>query len=165
MAQGQPELEATFSCAAQVGTRGSVIEEPMEALLAATSQSLNAPGRCNDGFMRDDAILVVTVITDEEDRSEGGPEDWRLALLETKQGNPDALVVLGLVGDNNIEDGLLGGPCFLLDADGSPRLQQFVSSFGGVLGSVCASDYTPFFQTAVGSIDSACDDFVPPVIF
>jgi hypothetical protein len=163
MVDTQPELEATFSCAAQVGTDGSAIEEPMDALLAATSQALNAEGRCNAGFLRDDAILVVTLITDEDDRrSTGDPEDWRRLLLEAKRGDEAALVLLGLVGDNNVDGGLLGGPCSGSDADGSPRLQEFVESVNGIVGSVCASEYSNFFQTAVGTVDSACEDFVPP---
>jgi hypothetical protein len=166
MASDQPDLEATFSCVAQVGTSGSVIEEPMDAILAATSEPLNAKGRCNDGFLRDDAILVVTLITDEDDRrSTGDPEDWRRLLLGAKAGNEDALVVLGLVGDGNVVAGLLGGQCRLFEASAAPRLQELVSSVDGVLGSVCAPDYAPFFQTAVGTIDSACSDFVPPIIF
>jgi len=166
MSNNQPDLESTFSCVAQVGTDGSAIEEPMDAVLAATSATLNARGRCNAGFLRDDAILVVTVITDEEDdRSTGEPEDWRRILLELKGGDEDALVLLGLVGDNNVDGGLLGGPCSSADADGAPRLQELVDGASGVLGSVCAVDYSPFFQTAVGAIDSACSDFVPPVIF
>jgi hypothetical protein len=166
MSDTQPDLEATFSCVARVGTDGSAIEEPMDALLAATSAELNAEGRCNAGFLRDDAILVVTFITDEEDRrSQDEPEDWRALLLERKYGNPDALVILGLVGDNNVDGGLIGGPCRALDADGAPRLQTFVDSLSGVLGSVCAPDYAPFFATAVSSVDSACSQFVPPPIF
>jgi len=163
MVDQQPELEATFSCLAQVGTDGPAIERPMDAVLAATSATLNAPGRCNAGFLRDDALLVVTFITDEEDRrSDGDPADWRQTLLDAKYRNTDALVLLGLVGDNNVDGGLLGGPCGARDADGSARLQEFVDSVDGVLGSVCAPDYTPFFQTAVGLIDSACSDFVTP---
>lgn len=166
MTDSQPDLEATFSCVARVGTDGSAIEEPMDAVLAATSEGLNDPGRCNAGFLRDDAILVVTFITDEEDRrSRGEPEEWKSLLLDRKYKNPDALVMLGLVGDNNVDGGLLGGPCSLFDADGAPRLQSFVESLSGVLGSVCAPDYAPFFGTAVSTIDSACDEFVPPVIF
>jgi hypothetical protein len=166
MTDAQADLEATFSCVARVGTDGSAIEEMMDSVLEATSPLLNASGRCNEGFLREDAVLVVTFVTDEEDRrSEGDPEQWRSALLAAKGGNEDALVVLGLVGDNNVDGGLLGGPCSGSDADGSPRLQSFVDSLDGVLGSVCAPDYTSFFQTAVGSIDSACADFVPPIIF
>jgi hypothetical protein len=166
MLDTQPELEATFACAAQVGTDGASIEKPIDAIVAATGAALNAPGRCNAGFLREDALLVVTFITDEEDRrSEGDPEDWRQALLDAKHGNEDAVVLLGLVGDNNIDGGLLGGPCRAVDADGAPRLQEVVGSLDGVLGSVCAPDYTPFFQTAAGSINRACSSLVPPAIF
>jgi hypothetical protein len=166
MTDRQPDLETAFACVARVGTDGSAIEEPMDSVMQATSAPLNAPGRCNEGFLRDDAVLVVTFITDEEDRrSEDDPPDWRETLLGVKAGNDDALVVLGLVGDNNVDGGLIGGPCRAVDADGAPRLQEFVRSVDGVLGSVCAPDYTGFFQTAVGSIDSACSDFVPPIIF
>jgi hypothetical protein len=166
MVAQQPDLEATYSCLALVGTDGAAVEKPMDAVLAATSRTLNAPGRCNAGFLREDAVLVVTFVTDEEDRrSEGEPADWRRTLLALKSGNEDALVLLGLVGDNNVDGGLLGGPCAGRDADGSPRLQEFVNSVDGVLGSVCAPDYTPFFQTAVGSIDGACSDFQTPATF
>jgi hypothetical protein len=166
MVNDQADLEATFDCVARVGVGGSIFEEPMDAMLAATSETLNAAGRCNAGFLREDAVLVVTVITDAEDRySAGDPELWQSGLLARKADNGDALVVLGLVGDNNVEGGLLGGQCGLLDAAGAPRLQDFVRRTDGILGSVCAPDYAPFFQTAVGSIDSACDDFVPPPIY
>jgi hypothetical protein len=168
MADQQPALADTFSCVANVGTDGSVFEEPMDAMLEAAGATLNAPGRCNEGFLREDAVLVVTFITDEEDsRSEGDPEDWQRILLDAKGRNEDAVVVLGLVGDNNVEGGLPGGPCGGSDADASPRLQSFAQSFGrrGLLGSVCAADYTPFFALAVGWIENACAEFVPPVIF
>ena len=164
MVGDQLDLEATFDCVARVGVGGSIFEEPMDAMLAATSEALNAESRCNAGFLRRDAVLVVTLITDAEDRySAGDPELWRSSLLARKSDNDDALVVLGLVGDNNLDAGLLGGQCGRLDAAGAPRLQEFVRSTNGILGSVCAPDYAPFFQTAVGSIDSACDDFVPPI--
>jgi hypothetical protein len=164
MVSDQPALEAAFDCVARVGVGGSIFEQPMDAMLAATSETLNATGRCNAGFLRDDAVLVVTLITDAEDRySAGDPELWRSNLLARKADSNDALVVLGLVGDSNVAGGLLGGQCGRLDAAGAPRLQEFVRRAGGILGSVCAPDYTPFFQTAVGSIDSACDDFVPPI--
>lgn len=168
MTDQQPDLASTFSCAANVGTQGSAVEKQIAAMLEATSAALNAPGRCNAGFLRDDAMLVVMLVTDEEDdRSEAEPEDWRRLLLDVKGGKEDAVVVLGLVGDNNVEGGLPGGPCSGADADAAPRLQTFVNSFEerGVLGSVCAPDYTPFLSLTVGWIERACREFVPPVLF
>jgi hypothetical protein len=168
MTDQQPDLASTFSCAANVGTGGSAVEKQIAATLEATSAALNAPGRCNAGFLREDAMLVVMLVTDEEDdRSEAEPEDWRRLLLDVKGGREDAVVVLGLVGDNNVEGGLPGGPCSGGDADAAPRLQTFVNSFEerGVLGSVCAPDYTPFLSLTVGWIERACREFVPPVLF
>lgn len=166
MTESQPDLEATFSCAARVGTFGNVLEQPMTSLLSAVSPELNAPGQCNDGFSRSDAILVVTFITDEDDdRSPGDPAAWRDELVAAKGGDESALVVLGLVGDTNVAGGLEGGPCLLTDAAPAPRLQQFVRSVPhGSLGSVCAPDYSPFLARAVTEIDAACRAFVPPPV-
>lgn len=166
LSPGQPELEQTFSCIAKVGTFGVANEQPMDAMLQAISAQ-NGPGGCNEGFLREDAILVVTLITDSDDRASiGNPETWRAALIALKGGDEGAVVVLGLVGDNNLDEPLPGGPCgFLGLAVGAPNLQAFVQSLQqGSLASVCADDYSPFFAEAVSSIDTACDEFVPPVI-
>jgi hypothetical protein len=166
MSEAQADLEGTFSCAARVGTFGNVLEQPMTSLLSAVGPELNAPGGCNEGFSRSDAILVVTFITDEDDeRSPGDPADWRDELVAAKGGDESALVVLGLVGDTNVSGGLPGGPCLLTDSAGAPRLQQFVRSLPhGSLGSVCAADYAPFLASAVAEIDAACRAFVPPPV-
>jgi hypothetical protein len=163
----QENLSDTFSCIAQVGTFGDSGELPMDAMLQATSSAKNRPGGCNEGFLRDDAILVVTFITDDDDESStGNPAIWQQTLLDAKHDDPKALVVLGLVGDNNLDQGLRGGPCQFFEANGAPALQSFVQSFGdrGLLASVCAEDYSPFFEEAVSTIDTACDEFIPPVI-
>lgn len=163
---GQGNLADTFACIARVGTFGDSGEQPMDAMLQATSVAKNGAAGCNAGFLRDDAILVVTFITDEDDEnSSGTPDTWRQALLAAKHDDQDAVVVLGLVGDNNLDQPLPGGPCGFLSASGAPRLQSFVSNIEhGSLASVCADDYGQFFEAAVNSIDTACDLFVPPAI-
>ena len=163
--QGQPDLESVFSCLGKVGTFGDVGEQPMDAMLRAVSASENATTGCNTGFLRDDAILVVVLVTDEDDtRSQGKAEAWKTALLAAKGGNDRAVVVLGFVGDDNIEDGLPGGPCPLLSVSfGAPELQRFIQSMPlGSLASVCAENYAPYFAQVVGSIQNACDEFSAP---
>lgn len=169
--QSEPDLEQTFLCMADVGTFGSGNEVPIDAVLAAIGDHNTGDGGCNDGFLRDDAVLVVTIITDEEDDhdgffgSEGEPAQWHQAVLEAKGGNETAAVVLGLVGDTDLPDGL----CEPLDdggvdgAEASPRLREFVEAFGsrGFVGSVCAPSYDGFFSDAVSVIDTACDEFEP----
>lgn len=81
-----PDLAGAFECAALVGAGGDGNERPMDAMIQAVGP-LNQAGECNAGFIRDDAILVVTFITDEsEDESGGTPASWKQALLDAKSG-------------------------------------------------------------------------------
>jgi hypothetical protein len=157
------DLAGTFACLAEVGTAGSGMEQPMAAMLAAVY-----PGLCNEGFLREDAVLIVTFITDEDDvhKSPGTPNEWAEQLVEAKMGDPGAVVVLGLFGDSLQPDGI----CELQEEGGDKGaqdgfyLRQFVKKFDdrGLVGSVCAPDYGAFFEDAVGIIDAACDAYVPP---
>jgi hypothetical protein len=189
--QDQPDLVGAFSCMGARGFAGSGNERTMDSLLQSVT-ALDDPGQCNDGFLRDDAILVVTVITDEEDsgadvnaspaldgscepadgdpNSAGAPDTWHDALVATKADDPAAVVVLSLLGDCDV-----GGACpgIAMDpfdatvpitgAEPAPRLRAFTQSFEhGSVGPVCAADYAPFFADAVSVIDTACSEFEPP---
>lgn len=161
MLDSQPNLTDTFACVAKVGAGGDGNELVVQAMMEAIGTQ-NEPGQCNEGFLRDDAILVVTFITDEEEdgKSPGNPTTWKQFLVDAKNGNEEAVVMLGIVGDPDVAGGVCanGG-----DADPAPILRGFAESFTyGQWGSVCAADYTPFFVDAVSVIDAACDDFVPP---
>jgi hypothetical protein len=170
MDSGEPDLHAAFSCAAKVGT-GSTLdpEKPMEAMVQAASPSGPAHD-CNEGFFREDAILVVTFITDEDDDegngSNGTPDGWKASIVAQKSGDETAIVVLGLFGDNDQPNAICPpfDPDNAAGAEPSVRLRQFAESFGdrGFIGSICADSYDPFFQQAVSIIESTCSDFVPP---
>ena len=159
MVDGQPNLSQTFQCLAKVGTDGDGSERPMEAMIAAVS-TLNVPGQCNEGFLRKDALLVVTFITDEEDtgKSNGAPVGWNAGLVAAKYGSEKSIVVLGLIGDPDQPN-----PVCTDGAEASPRLREFAESFTyGSWGSICSPDYAPFFDAAVSVIDTACSQFEPP---
>lgn len=166
--QSEPNLTGAFSCAARVGTGSTQDpERPMEAMVAATSPNGDV-GACNEGFIRDDAILVVTFITDEDDNagdSAGTPVGWKAALVAAKKGDENAIVVLGVYGDNDQPNAICApfDPDSSNGAEPSPRLREFVTSFGerGVSGSVCSNSYEDFFKDAVSVIDTTCDEFVP----
>ena len=154
MTQDQTDLDGTFECVADMGATGNSNERPMEAMLAALGPQTEQNG-CHPGFLRDDAILVVTLISDEEETgSPGDPSSWRTDLLALKDNNETAIVVLALSGDAETP----GQEC-----TPTPKLTQFVDSFGerGFVESVCEPDYGPFFDQAVEVIDYACDNFEP----
>jgi hypothetical protein len=164
MSDGQPDLEGTFACLAEVGIAGSLNETQAGAAVAAVGDALSGPGACNEGFVRDDAILVVTLISDENDMySVGDPASWHQAIVDAKGGNEEAIVFLGLVGDTEVP----GGLCQDWDMDGNgardaPALRELADSFvHGTWASVCEPDYVPFFLESVAVIDTACDEFVP----
>jgi hypothetical protein len=160
MVDGQPNLSTTFECLAKVGTNGDGSERPMEAMIAGITV-LNGAGACNEGFLRQDALLVVTFITDEEDdeESNGNPAGWNAALVAAKKGAEQNIVVLGLIGDPDQPNPV----CAMDQAEASPRLRMFAESFThGTWGSICSPDYAPFFDQAVSVIDTACEQFEPP---
>ena len=172
-------LAEKFACAALVGTGGDGDEKPMQALGAALTPPNTDAGECNEGFLRDDALLVVVIITDEEDDHEteaeacnmtpqdgsaGEPDQWYDTVVGVKDGIESNIVVLSLVGPTGADacpalDKCNGG---IVGAEPATRIVEFTNMFThGFVGPVCG-DYDPFFQEAVGTIKSACDDFTPP---
>lgn len=141
------DLENGFECAALVGTSGSGSERQAEALLASMRPYLSSPGQCNEGFFREDAKLIVTFITDEEDKdSPGSPYSW-INEVEYYRSLDD-IVVLGLIPMPESE-------CAY---SSSTRLKDFILSFpDSFLGDVCAEDYSQFFSDAISTIESSCN--------
>jgi hypothetical protein len=166
------DLTESFGCAAQLGTLGNGFERPMEAMVTTLGKSLDVPGGCNEGFLRDDALLVIVIITDEYDgpgdpeadfpardppTSLGTPQTWYDAVVAAKAGIPQNAVALVIT---NYAD----GPCPPSDEghDGV-NLVEWVEQFGdnGFLGGICEPDYGPMFAEATGVIQTACENFVP----
>lgn len=155
----EPDLSAAFQCAAKVGSDGDGNERPMGAMVGALSQDLAQPGSCNEGFVREDAILVVTIITDEEDDGSNGlPAGWYANVISSKLGDANAIVMLGLINDTDA-----AMPVCPPDSQDPAKLRTFVDMFpNSIRGSVCGASYNDFFQQAVDLIDTTCEEFIPP---
>lgn len=65
---GLAQLPKALSCMAAVGDQGCAFEQPLESLRVALSAPENA------GFFRDDALLVIAILTDEDDCSSDDPD-------------------------------------------------------------------------------------------
>ncbi|MCY0987870.1 hypothetical protein OV203_12095 [Nannocystis sp. ILAH1] len=154
---GQPELEEAFTCVASMGTNGA--DQVAEATVKALADGINGPGGCNEGFLRDDALLVVVAIQDTYDQeSEGTPEDWRDALVVAKGGDADAVVLLVISTDKDDPAGLCG---YKPSSEHALRTWTELMQPNAKFGSACAMDYVSFFDTAATMIKSQCDVFVP----
>jgi hypothetical protein len=96
-----PDIPGTFACLARVGTYGS--NKMGDGLVAAMSTELNGPGGCNEGFIRDDALLVLMMIGPEDPLpgpgvSEGTWQEWRQAVIDAKHDDLSAIVAAGIIG-------------------------------------------------------------------
>lgn len=163
-------LATELPCALSQGVAGDPDERPMDMLQAALSDEALAPGGRHDGFLRDEGLLVVVLLTDEEDDleaatqwgSEGDPPDWVDAIAAKKGGYPQDVVVLSLVGHDKPNE----CPAFQWDgmqgAEIAPRLIEFTESFPqGAVGDICAAEYTTFLFSVVPGVAAACDQYVP----
>jgi len=160
----QDDLSVKFPCMAQIGTSGSFIEQPVTAIVAALDPAKAGSGECNEGFLRDDAILVIVILTDDPpyngDFDDAHPmtdtTGWYPAVLEAKNGDPEAMVVIGFIPWNDIS-------CVPLSLE-SPNLIGFVDAFGkqGVKASICEPDFGPIFAQTVETIVTTCENFDPP---
>jgi hypothetical protein len=171
----EPDLAGKFACIAKVGPTGSDDERMARGLLNAINPANNAPGACNDGFSRLDSLLVVVMITDEDDvpdvcgnepfspcgcqtcGSGGDSSAWHDELVGYKAGIEQNIVVLSLLGLSG------NNSCGAVPAS---KLMGFAHKFGdnGYTGDVCASSYDSFFAAVLPVIDQACQKYVPPPI-
>lgn len=166
----EPDLESRFSCIAKVGAGGDDEEKPVTSLLTALSPGKAAAGACNEGFFRLDSLLVIVIITDEDDvvqecdpdewpcfpsGTEGTPQQWHDTILTYKANIPENVVVLSLLGRE------LDNPC---GATPASRLMSFTNDFGsnGYIGDICAQSYDQFFLETLPIIDQACENYVEP---
>ncbi|MCX4246779.1 vWA domain-containing protein [Paraliomyxa miuraensis] len=161
----QDDLLAKFPCMANVGASGSPIEQPVTATIASFDPSKTGVGDCNYGFLRDDAILVLVIVTDDppydfdvddaHPTNAGNVASWHDQVIAAKNDDPEALVVIGFIPWMNLTC-VFGGD--------SPNLIDFVDSFGeqGVMASICEPDFGPVFADTVETIVTTCENFDPP---
>lgn len=152
----EDDLDVAFGCAALVGTQGDSFERPMEAMVNAVTGVYAGEDGCNEGFIRTDALLVVVIITDESDStSPGSPMSWYQAVVDAKLGIPENVVVVSLIN-------VPGSGCNSFDP--AQGIADFTAMFGvnGFMAEICLPDFASVFTQAVGIIDVACDNYVPP---
>jgi hypothetical protein len=164
-------LQTELECALNVGVAGSPNERPMDMLIASLADENLMPGGFHAGFLRDEALLVVVLVTNEEDDFEidtswgsaGDPADWVAAVAERKGGYERNVVVLSLLGIEKPN----ACPDFQWDgtegAQVSPRLGEFTQAFPqGAVGDICEQEYATFLLGVVPGVVAACGNYSPP---
>lgn len=156
------ELLLELMCRSQVGLEANIAEKPMESMLSALAQ---AQGGVNGDFLRDDALLSVIVVTDEDDHAEGGsqgePLDWAEELTALAGGDIDALATFMLMGQPEpnaclpIDPSLLDPNADLtVEAEPAIRLGAFAELLPGFEEDVCLPTYASFFAEVTSALSA-----------
>ena len=171
--KGDPDVATTFGCAAALGTDGPASEMPMAAMKMAFDERM--VDGTNQGFRREDALLAIVVLTDENDCSReddgftlGFAEDVCTAVepaatykqfLDTYSGGAGRWAIAVIAGPGP-------GACSSTfgSADESTRLIELAGMAGanGVVSSICEGDLASALGQALSTFDTACDE-LPPI--
>lgn len=128
-----------------LGTRGSITERGLDAMVAALSAPLVNDPASNAGLVRPDARLAVVLVSDEDDQSSASV-DYFVDFLQNLKGAYNASMVSfsAIVGDPYPSVNSLGTPgCTSTDgdADWGERYVEVSRRTGGKFRSICSSDW------------------------
>jgi hypothetical protein len=166
------DVAKQFGCVAELGTMGSSMEMPLEAMKLAVTDRVKDGS--NAGFMRDDALLAVVYLTDEEDCSrsddnfmvDGGVCDKAdlttvpayLTVLDGVKKERGRWATAAIAGPGP-------GACMSSfgSADEASRLKEFVTLTGanGIFSSICGGDLAGALNDALKTFTAACESFPP----
>ena len=155
--KGEPELKDTFTCVATLGA-GPKVSVPMEIMTDALQSEMLSEGGCNEGFLRDDALLVVVILEAGDAGFEPGtPKTWWEFLLSKKNNDPEAIVALVLGSDFDVPD-----PVCDVESGGTNLLRAFSKTVThGRFETVCVDSYVPFLQEGADLILDQCALLIP----
>ncbi len=169
------KVAETFSCIAQVGTSGPGYEMPLESLKLALNDRMK--DGTNAGFLREDALLAIIILTDEDDCSRTD-NNFSVGTADSCEAGPTVQPVgayksmLDTVakGAGRWAAGVIAGPgpgecsSSFGKAVEAKRLKDFVAAVGknGTFSSICDGNLGTGLKKALDTFDGACRSLPPP---
>jgi hypothetical protein len=162
-ATSDDDLVEMLSCLLDIGTQPGR-EFPVTATLEALSEESQAPGACNEGFLREDAVLGIFYITN--DPAHAGEDDdahpdlatfwWHDAIVALKDDDETAVAVVGLVAMEPLD-------CIFWQEE-NENLIGLIDDFGthGLRASVCEEDWGPTLSAGVELLAQTCAGWEGP---
>jgi hypothetical protein len=168
-----PGFNDALACRAGVGTSGPGIEMPL--LMSKWALSDRVADGTNAGFLRDDALLGVVMLTDEDDASTTAdnftitvstpnpPSDFNpadeIAFLDGLKGHRSRWAAGVIAGESSCSSAFG-------DAVEASRLKQFVQmtnangSQQAVFSSICAGNLTAALNDVLNKFQAACGGII-----
>jgi hypothetical protein len=162
---------SAFPCLAQVGTTGPSLEMPLYATQLALVDRMG--DGTNAGFLREDALLAIVILTDEDDCSR---EDNNFTIASDSCVGSSDVKPVGLYnqmldtvakGAGRWATAVIAGQTKCESGFGSAieakRLKEFVGLAGknGTFSSICNGDLSVALEAALDTFDAACKVFPP----
>jgi hypothetical protein len=153
-----PTLADDFACIAS--TKSGITTEHTAANAAG---ALTHPA--NAGFLRDDAVLVVVMLTDEDEQSfDLSRVEIRDTILGAVDDRLERVVVLSIAGDPGVFE-MPKTTCVGTYGNAAPgrRLADITRSFRdqGIVQDICAGDLAQAFTAALADVIDTCENFTP----
>ncbi len=175
MSSTSANLAAEFSCVTAFSSQGfenmpdqcvddGALDDDDEqpSLTAAEAVSAANLGGNNLDFIRDDAILFVVAMTDEDEEfaDVNSAQEIYDRLVAAKGGDVSSVVYLGVAG-NSVCAGPYGTA---LDAQHAKEVANLFAAEGqGLFWDLCQGNLETAFQTAISTlVDDTCQGFTPP---
>jgi hypothetical protein len=172
MVSDSPDLTGEFQCVSDMSPNGYMdmpddcedsgdLKDDDEQPAWTAAESINAMNvaGANADFLRNDAVLFITAITDEDEELLGTDVDTIVQQIVGAKGDIKNVVFLGVGGGSDC-DGPYGGA---IPADNLKAVtDQFVAADRGVWWDLCQGDLEGAFEAAIDVLDGACHEFVPP---
>jgi hypothetical protein len=172
MSSESPDLSAEYACVTDLtknGYNGQADQcidsgsfkddDEQPALTIATALRPGTIDDENAGFLRQDSILFVVAITDEDEEFLGANANSIYAdIVAAKGGIVNNVVFLGIGGQQSCSNGAYGSA---LNATNLKATTKKFSDVGrGLFWDICDGDLEGAFSAAIEIVDDACFEFV-----
>ncbi len=169
MRSSSPNLLDEYHCVTDLAFNGYMgtpdlctMNNDDEAPANTAADAVNPPfvDEENDGFLRNDAVLFIVAITDEDEQPVPPqlPQQVVDKIIDAKNGIEN-VVFLGIGGGSNCI-----GPYG--SAQNALVLKQIAQIFAdegqGLFWDLCAGDLGTAFETVLATVDETCQNFNPP---
>lgn len=147
-------LVEDFACLASTYTDTALEYTAANAALALVDEQ-------NAGFVRDDSLVFVVILTDEDTWEEQPTRmQTRATFLEAVGGDPDRLLVLGIGGDQGVYEDP-AGVCDGVYGEAAPaaRITSIVYSLRerGIMKDICEGSLAETFNSILQTITVVCE--------
>ncbi len=162
-----PNMNQEFACVGDIylddiNCSGDNDDEQPASAAATALEPPFATG-ANAGFLRDESLLVIVAITDEDEQPTGNMQSAQQIfnrLVAIKDGDSKRIVFLG-IGGSSACDGVYG------EADQATKLRNLTNLFTaeerGVWWDLCEGHLEDGLEEAFQVIEQACDELGPIV--